>query len=277
MILFAFKLIYISHLHSQGLGKCLLDAPTENEEYNYPDLPPGAMYNADMQCRLQFNSTDEDIRMCSQLDEICSQLWCSINGTCTTLLRPAAPGTRCGKHKVTKQNFKLFSSVKFYSQWCQDQRCVAVEDLPAPIDGGWNNWSEWGPCSRSCGGGVSIQTRECDHPPPAHGGSFCVGQRARYKTCNNDPCPENEPSFRAQQCSKKDKRSIKGQFYTWLPYLDTREPCKLYCTDKDDTFIQAFEVVEDGTPCNIGTNDMCISGICKVRDSSLDGVKSIFL
>ena len=58
------------------------------------------MYNADLQCRLQFNTTDEDIKMCSQLDEICSQLWCMINGTCTTLLRPAAPGTRCGKHKV---------------------------------------------------------------------------------------------------------------------------------------------------------------------------------
>lgn len=77
----------------------MLDAPTETE-YSYPDLPPGAMYNADMQCRLQFNSTDEDIRMCSQLDEICSQLWCTINGTCTTLLRPAAAGTGCGKHKV---------------------------------------------------------------------------------------------------------------------------------------------------------------------------------
>lgn len=43
------------------------------------------------------------------------------------------------------------------------------------------------------------------------------------------------------------------------------EPCKLYCTDKDDTFIQAFENVEDGTPCKIGTKDMCISGICKVN------------
>lgn len=59
------------------------------------------MYNADLQCRLQFNATDEDLKVCSQLDEICSQLWCSLNGTCTTLLRPAAPGTHCARHKVT--------------------------------------------------------------------------------------------------------------------------------------------------------------------------------
>lgn len=98
--------IYINKLsilklfqNSQGLGKCLEDAPTEME-YTYPDLPAGAMYNADLQCRLQFNTTNEDIRMCSQPEEICSQLWCSINGTCTTLLRPAASGTKCGKHQV---------------------------------------------------------------------------------------------------------------------------------------------------------------------------------
>lgn len=87
---------------SQGLGKCLEDAPTPLDEYQYPELPAGAMYNADLQCRLQFNATDEDLKVCSQLDEICSQLWCSLNGTCTTLLRPAAPGTHCARHKVTK-------------------------------------------------------------------------------------------------------------------------------------------------------------------------------
>lgn len=91
---------FTSFMLSQGLGKCLEDAPTPLDEYSYPELPAGAMYNADLQCRLQFNATDEDLKVCSQLDEICSQLWCSLNGTCTTLLRPAAPGTHCARHKV---------------------------------------------------------------------------------------------------------------------------------------------------------------------------------
>lgn len=104
-----------------------------------------------------------------------------------------------------------------------------------------------------------------DHPAPSHGGQFCIGERARYKICNIDECPEGEPSFRAQQCTKKNSKPIKDKYYTWLPYLDTHEPCKLYCTDQEDTFIQAFDTVEDGTPCNIGTNYMCISGICRVR------------
>lgn len=30
-----------------------------------------------------------------------------------------------------------------FQQWCQDQKCVEIEDLPLPVDGGWGNWSEW--------------------------------------------------------------------------------------------------------------------------------------
>lgn len=76
------------------------------EVLSYPDLPPGAMYNADLQCRLQFNTTDEAVKVCSKMDEICSQLWCLVSDECVTQLRPAAPGTNCGKHKVkTKEIF----------------------------------------------------------------------------------------------------------------------------------------------------------------------------
>lgn len=85
---------------SQGLGKCLDDPPEEIDEFTYPDLPPGAIYNADLQCRLQFNVTDDLVRVCSKQDEICSHLWCMVDDICVTQLRPAAPGTSCGKLKV---------------------------------------------------------------------------------------------------------------------------------------------------------------------------------
>lgn len=171
----------------------------------YPELPPGAMYNANLQCQMQFNSTDESIIVCSKLDEICSQLWCLVDGVCTTLLRPAAPGTNCFKHK-----------------WCQNQKCVPIEDPKAPVDGKWGDWSEYSNCSRTCDAGVAKQTRECDHPAPAHGGTFCIGERARYKICNVEKCVKEEPSFRAQQCTEHDDDIIKGNNYTWLPYFDSR-------------------------------------------------------
>ncbi|XP_058455762.1 A disintegrin and metalloproteinase with thrombospondin motifs 7 isoform X2 [Malaya genurostris] len=236
----------ITHFLDLGLGKCLEDQPSQ-QEYSYPELPPGAMYNADLQCRLQFNSTDEEMTVCSKLDEICNQLWCLVDDVCMTMMRPAAPGTNCGKRK-----------------WCQNQQCVDVEELPSPVDGGWGEWSSWSDCSRECGAGIAKQTRECDHPSPAHGGLFCIGERARYKTCNTQPCPPETPSSRAEQCSEHDNDTVKGEKYTWLPYFDKNEPCELYCTNSEDTIIVPFgDNAADGTPCNLGSNDMCIGGICR--------------
>lgn len=189
---------------SQGLGGCLDDEPTAAPiPYDY-DIPPGAMYKAVDQCRFQFNTTEE-VSVCDG-EQICKYLWCKINGECVSHLKAAAPGTLCGRHK-----------------WCQEQECVEVNQKPLAVDGGWGNWSDWSECSRTCGSGVSIQSRMCDNPPPANGGLFCIGKRTRYQTCNTEPCPSDEPSFRAAQCSRYNNETFRGKTYTWLPYFDTRE------------------------------------------------------
>lgn len=72
----------------------------------------------------------------------------------------------------------------WWLQWCQDQQCAEITELPEPVPGGWSSWGEWGPCSRSCGAGVSILERRCDHPTPRHGGAYCLGERRRYRVCN---------------------------------------------------------------------------------------------
>ncbi|XP_051864693.1 A disintegrin and metalloproteinase with thrombospondin motifs 12 isoform X1 [Drosophila albomicans] len=247
---------YITHFLDQGLGECLDDSPTTIAEYNYPETLPGEAYNAKRQCRMQFNlTTDSDVGACSSPHEFCSTLWCRVNGECVTNMRPTAPGTTCGKNK-----------------WCQNGKCVRMEEL-TPINGGWGNWSEWSECSRSCGGGVSTQQRECDSPLPANGGVFCIGERKRYKICRKRPCPEHEPSFRAQQCARYDNVSYQGATYKWLPFFDKNNPCRLFCSDVDDTIIANWgETVLDGTPCTLGTNNMCIDGICKVSSVGCDWI-----
>ncbi|XP_066252226.1 A disintegrin and metalloproteinase with thrombospondin motifs 7 [Euwallacea similis] len=235
----------VTNFLDKGLGKCLEDKPQEIEEYQYPHLPAGAMYNANYQCRLQFGVPDA--KVCTQLDEICSRLWCTVNDSCITLLRPAAPGTSCGKHK-----------------WCQDQKCVPIMDPPVAIDGGWGEWSSWSECSRTCGSGVSLMSRECDHPTPTAGGKFCVGERKRYRICNTDPCPEGQPTFRALQCSSYNNKTYEGKKYEWQPYFDQADPCQLYCSDANETLIVPWgDYAADGTPCNVVSRDVCISGICK--------------
>lgn len=56
------------------------------------------------------------------------------------------------------------------------------------VDGGWARWAPYGPCSRTCGGGVQLARRECTDPTPANGGSYCEGIRVKYRSCNLEPC-----------------------------------------------------------------------------------------
>ncbi|CAH3124523.1 unnamed protein product [Pocillopora meandrina] len=54
----------------------------------------------------------------------------------------------------------------------ETEACKAGE---CPVDGKWGEWSDWGVCSRSCGTGIQSRFRDCDNPPPAHGGKQCPG------------------------------------------------------------------------------------------------------
>ena len=49
-------------------------------------------------------------------------------------------------------------------------------------DGGW---SDYGACSKSCGGGT--QSRTCSNPAPENGGKACVGHATQL--CNTQACP----------------------------------------------------------------------------------------
>lgn len=73
-----------------------MDEP-EEAAYSFPVLPPGAMYDADHQCRLSFGSNAEH---CRGIELECQTLWCRIDTTCVTRLEPMAEGTKCGRHKA---------------------------------------------------------------------------------------------------------------------------------------------------------------------------------
>ena len=64
--------------------------------------------------------------------------------------------------------------------------------LPAAVDGGYTDWSDWGECSATCGGGVRGRSRTCTSPPPAQGGKNCeeLGPASEEEACNEDPCGE---------------------------------------------------------------------------------------
>ncbi|XP_035740718.1 semaphorin-5A-like isoform X1 [Vespa mandarinia] len=87
------------------------------------------------------------------------------------------------------------------THWHQEvTKCPVLTD---PVDGGWSAWSAWSACQHGTGEQSShghshmhsyldheeitdtcqCQTRECNNPPPQHGGTGCVGARVRVTNC----------------------------------------------------------------------------------------------
>uniref|UniRef100_K1PWN7 A disintegrin and metalloproteinase with thrombospondin motifs 13 n=1 Tax=Magallana gigas TaxID=29159 RepID=K1PWN7_MAGGI len=60
----------------------------------------------------------------------------------------------------------------------------------AAMNGGWSAWGQFTPCGKSCGGGIQVRFRSCDHPSPSNGGLPCYGNSLQTASCNNKICPQ---------------------------------------------------------------------------------------
>ena len=57
------------------------------------------------------------------------------------------------------------------------------------VHGNWGAWGAWSTCSETCGSGVLTRYRSCNSPPPANGGSDCLGNNDETTSCLTTPCP----------------------------------------------------------------------------------------
>nr|XP_040023734.1 SCO-spondin [Gasterosteus aculeatus aculeatus] len=75
---------------------------------------------------------------------------------------------------------------------CQGGRLNCTRH-PCPVSGGWCEWSEWTPCSRTCGAESVSRYRSCGCPEPKSGGALCVGEQETHNgvgaQIQRQPCP----------------------------------------------------------------------------------------
>ncbi|XP_078728437.1 A disintegrin and metalloproteinase with thrombospondin motifs 9-like isoform X1 [Lampetra fluviatilis] len=244
---------YITEFLDAGYGECLLDEPAA-QRYDLPQVSPGHLYNANRQCELVFGPGTQ---VCPYMRQ-CRRLWCTsaedVNMGCRTQHMPLADGTDCGQGMVCRQGL-----------------CVVRELDDRAVDGEWGSWGPFGPCSRSCGGGIRQAARECSHPEPKNGGRYCVGRRLRFRSCSTELCPRGRKDFREEQCGEFNGRhfNIKGLSPTvhWVPKYSgilMKDRCKLFCRAAGSTvYYQLKERVVDGTPCGPDSSDICVQGLCR--------------
>ncbi|XP_043274071.1 papilin [Venturia canescens] len=137
-----------------------------------------------------------------------------------------------------------------------------VPDTDEPERGNWGPWTPPSSCSRSCGGGVAHQTRQC-RDVDDNGYDRCTGAKKRFFSCNIQECTNSTTDFRAEQCAEFNNVEFEGVYYDWIPYTGGPNKCELNCRPKGERFFYRHKLsVVDGTPCDLERNDVCVEGKC---------------
>ncbi|KAJ0026622.1 hypothetical protein NQD34_017622 [Periophthalmus magnuspinnatus] len=140
---------------------------------------------------------------------------------------------------------------------------IPALSLTQPVHDYWGEFGPYGPCSRTCGTGVSMRTRKCI-TSRTDGGHNCVGSSKSYRICNTRECPAGSRDFREEQCSQFDRSDFQGKYHSWVPYYGAPNPCELNCVPRGESFSYRHRpAVVDGTKCYRGRNDICIDGVCR--------------
>ncbi|PIC23283.1 hypothetical protein B9Z55_017035 [Caenorhabditis nigoni] len=140
-----------------------------------------------------------------------------------------------------------------YQVYVDGDVSVTVDKSGQKETGNWGPWQPENECSRSCGGGVQLEKRQCS--------GDCTGPSARYISCNLDAC-ESGSDFRAEQCAKFNDEALDGNYHKWSPYKG-KNKCELVCKPESGNFYYKWaDKVVDGTKCDSKSNDICVDGEC---------------
>ncbi|XP_018423624.1 PREDICTED: ADAMTS-like protein 4 [Nanorana parkeri] len=93
----------------------------------------------------------------------------------------------------------------------------------------------------------------------------CEGEKKQYKSCNQEPCPAGQPDARTLQCSTFNNQEFMGRLYQWEAFTEVsgNQRCALNCRPIGYRFyVRHTEKVQDGTPCEPGSLDVCVDGQC---------------
>jgi hypothetical protein len=126
----------------------------------------------------------------SMQTQICNWQPCPVD--CTTT-KWSFYGRQCSKtcgEGTNKRVRFITQQPKYGGRACGSlAQTISCNASPCPIDCKVTDWSEWAPCSVTCGVGSRAKTRII-MTQPAHGGGQCPRKRSRSKSCHAGKCPD---------------------------------------------------------------------------------------
>ncbi|GMS79468.1 hypothetical protein PENTCL1PPCAC_1643 [Pristionchus entomophagus] len=161
-------------------------------------------------------------------------------------LHPSSPVETDPRHARAKR--------QAYQVYVDGDTSVTVDKSGEAETGAWGPWQPEGQCSRSCGGGVQTEKRQCS------GG--CTGPSVRYVSCGLEKCSEGG-DFRSSQCASHNDEAVEGKYYKWIPFRG-KNKCELLCKPEGNGnfYFKWDEKVVDGTACDAKGTDICVDGVC---------------
>ena len=97
------------------------------------------------------------------------------------------------KERTISQGRKCQSKATHWSSMNDEETLIPQGKLQIyvclVVDGGWNDWTAWTSCTKTCGGGEQERVRACNNPTPVNGGADCSGKNTMTQPCNWNDCP----------------------------------------------------------------------------------------
>ena len=122
----------------------------------------------------------------------------------------------------------------------------------------WTDWTNWSPCTRTCGGGKKVKTRKCVLPDSLGLEKirlFCPGDEEVIEDCNRKTCPTPGPWSEWGECSKSCGGGIRTKKRQCINRRDQQgNPCNqdLVETEKcNESPCPVWTEWTDWTPCTV--------------------------
>ncbi|XP_062508236.1 A disintegrin and metalloproteinase with thrombospondin motifs adt-1-like [Corticium candelabrum] len=131
----------------------------------------------------------------SRIPELCNNECCPVNGEWSGWSSWSECSKKCGRpfgrHLRTRKCDSPPPECGGHTCSGHNNENEICNKIECSVNGNWNAWNSWSPCTRSCKRGSKTRIRFCNNPKPRYGGKSCSGFAYQTSVCNSQACPVN--------------------------------------------------------------------------------------